>query len=319
MAQDRGCDADLIDFIIEANTLLIRTQNRNFHAYIVTHQNAHIRKLQHDIASLCYQRDKLVYHLRVGVTNPILTQNEEFFLQHLGLPIPFAGNTITINTYMGPVDSENLKQAVQEFFSMIDTVDSMLTEREREAIMKKYVGSSTKKFTASNMSLLRFLHEELVVQKAREFKLSHANPYEPLLEVLTYVHRQDLVAKFQSEIVTIFSTERFQSSGPKEPYPTDSRKGNQPVSSPPTTKQTKRKQKETKKEKRSTEDVNERLERIEDMLKNLTSAKKETFEEFNDVAPYGTKYSFPNPSFCGTPQYTYDWSKLSKSKFFSET
>lgn len=88
IADRLGYDADLLRCLIESNTLVVQSQLRGFNQWIETQQNVMIRKQQLDITTLCYERDKLAYFLKVGTTNAVLTKNEEFFLKVLGLPIP---------------------------------------------------------------------------------------------------------------------------------------------------------------------------------------------------------------------------------------
>lgn len=87
-AEKLGYNTDLIGCLIEANTLVVQSQIKSFHKWIETQQNNVILKLQQDITGLNYERDKLAYFLKVGTSNPVLSQNEEFFLKVLGMPMP---------------------------------------------------------------------------------------------------------------------------------------------------------------------------------------------------------------------------------------
>lgn len=87
-AEKLGYNVDLIRCLIEANTIVVQSQSRSIHQWIETQQNNMILKLQQDVTALCYQRDKFAYFLKVGISNPVLSQNEEFFLKVLGMPLP---------------------------------------------------------------------------------------------------------------------------------------------------------------------------------------------------------------------------------------
>ena len=77
----KGYDTDLIKSLLEANVVMTKTKMKSHHAWIETQQQQLINKLNQDLAVLLFERDKLAYFMKVGIDNPVLTENEEFFMR----------------------------------------------------------------------------------------------------------------------------------------------------------------------------------------------------------------------------------------------
>lgn len=125
-----------------------------------------------------------------------------------------------------------------------------------------------------------------------------------MLKILSYLHRNDLIALWLGESCEIFAQAKRQSSGQQDQPSQRPEKGKRQQPSPSTERPQKNKR----------DDVNERLSRIEDMLKNLTTSGKDPLGSFGSETPFGSKLAHMT---FGT-DLKYDWSKLSQSKLFGK-
>lgn len=94
----KGYDTDLIKSLLEANVVMTKTTMKSHHAWIETQQQQMINKLNQDLRALRFERDKLAYFMKVGIDNPVLTQNEEFFMRFIALNVPVQLNVTSTAT-----------------------------------------------------------------------------------------------------------------------------------------------------------------------------------------------------------------------------
>ena len=94
----KGYDTDLIKSLLEANVVMTSTTMKSQHAWIETQQQQMINKLKQDLRALRFERDKLAYFMKVGIDNPVLTENEEFFMRVLALNVPVQLNVASTTT-----------------------------------------------------------------------------------------------------------------------------------------------------------------------------------------------------------------------------
>ena len=107
----KGYDTDLIKSLLEANVVMTRTTMKSHHAWIETQQQQMINKLKQDLGALRFERDKLAYFMKVGIDNPVLTENEEFFMRVLALNVPVQLNvasTVTTEISMSKFDNRHV-------------------------------------------------------------------------------------------------------------------------------------------------------------------------------------------------------------------
>ena len=107
----KGYDTDLIKSLLEANVVMTRTTMKSHHAWIETQQQQMINKLKQDLVALRFERDKLAYFMKVGIDNPVLTENEEFFMRVLTLNVPVQLNvasTATTEISMSKFDNRHV-------------------------------------------------------------------------------------------------------------------------------------------------------------------------------------------------------------------
>ena len=107
----KGYDTDLIKSLLDANVVMTRTTMKSHHAWIETQQQQMINKLKQDLRALRFERDKLAYFMKVGIDNPVLTQNEEFFMRVLALNVPVQLNvasTVTTEISMSKFDNRHV-------------------------------------------------------------------------------------------------------------------------------------------------------------------------------------------------------------------
>lgn len=83
-----GYDTDLIQYLLDANSIVTRTKIGSENALVSTIQQHRITTLQHDVCVLQYERDKLAYLLEVGISEPVLTKNEKYLLHLLTSLVP---------------------------------------------------------------------------------------------------------------------------------------------------------------------------------------------------------------------------------------
>jgi hypothetical protein len=63
------------------------------------------------LVALRFERDKLAYFMKVGIDNPVLTENEEFFMRVLTLNVPVQLNvasTATTEISMSKFDNRHV-------------------------------------------------------------------------------------------------------------------------------------------------------------------------------------------------------------------
>lgn len=83
-----GYDTELIQYLLDANTIVTRTKIGSDDALVSTIQQHEITRLQNDLCVLQYERDKLAYLLEVGISEPVLTRNERYLLHFLTSLVP---------------------------------------------------------------------------------------------------------------------------------------------------------------------------------------------------------------------------------------
>lgn len=90
-----GYDTNLIMYLLDANSSVVLLRQKNYTAWIETKQQNRIKELEQDLRMLQYKCDKLTYCLRTGISKPVLTENEEFFLSlsAANMPMQFARTT----------------------------------------------------------------------------------------------------------------------------------------------------------------------------------------------------------------------------------
>lgn len=90
-----GYDTNLIMYLLDANSTVVSFRQKNYTAWIERKQQNRIKELEQDLRMLQYKCDKLTYFLRTGISKPVLTENEEFFLSLSAahIPMPFTRTT----------------------------------------------------------------------------------------------------------------------------------------------------------------------------------------------------------------------------------
>lgn len=93
--EEQGYDTDLVKSLLDINVVITRVEMNTYHGWIETQQQQMINKLKQDLAVLGYERDKLAYFMKVGIDNPVLTKNEEFFIRIVASNVPVQLNVRT--------------------------------------------------------------------------------------------------------------------------------------------------------------------------------------------------------------------------------
>ena len=93
--ENLGYDTNLIKYLLDANSTVVLQRQKNCFAWIEREQQNKIKSLQQDLRMVEYERDKLAYFLKAGISKPVLTENEEFFmsLAAANMPMPFTRTT----------------------------------------------------------------------------------------------------------------------------------------------------------------------------------------------------------------------------------
>ncbi|CAG2192542.1 unnamed protein product [Mytilus edulis] len=93
--ENLGYDTNLIKYLLDANSTVVLQRQKNCSAWIEREQQNKIKRLQQDLRMVEYERDKLAYFLKAGISKPVLTENEEFFmsLAAANMPMPFTRTT----------------------------------------------------------------------------------------------------------------------------------------------------------------------------------------------------------------------------------
>ncbi|CAG2246389.1 unnamed protein product [Mytilus edulis] len=261
-AEKRGYNSDFIGCLIEANTIVVQSQSRSFHQWIETQQNNVILKLQQDITGLNYERDKLAYFLKVGTSNPVLSQNEEFFLKVLGMPMPLPTfrQNIKIRTEFGETDVETISSIICRTLHMME---SYLSDAEKGVLTKKCLPTSSeiKAFKDSKLKLLEYLW---TVKEVNTKGPNEANFHEWMINVLTTIKRMDLLNIWIMKSNEIL--QKFQSDLNKRPAPTSQAQHQTTEPNPNRSGNSKPVPTQSTESKTDNKAMNERLMRLEDMM-----------------------------------------------------
>lgn len=311
-AEKRGYNSDLIGCLIEANTIVVQSQSRSFHKWIETQQNNVILKLQQDVTELNYERDKLAYFLKVGTTNPVLTQNEEFFLKVLGMPMPLPAfrPNIKIRTEFGETDLETIRSVI---FRTLQMMESYLSDAEREVLTNKCLPTSSeiKAFKDSKLKLLEYLW---TVKEVDTKGPNEANFHEWMINVLTTIKRMDLLNTWitkSHEILLHFGSDinKRTATQSQTQHQTKEHNPNRIGRSKPAPAQSADSKTENKA-------VNERLMRLEEMMERNMKLTESIASGPMGQNPFRTPYPYGGTKLGADAEY--DWSKLSQSKFFTK-
>lgn len=83
-----GYDANLIRHLLEANRLVVMSRQWTDNQWIQTQQQQLIIRMQKEMDILKYERDKVKFYLQAGISKPVLTRAEDFFLHFLASAAP---------------------------------------------------------------------------------------------------------------------------------------------------------------------------------------------------------------------------------------
>lgn len=311
-AEKLGYNTDLIGCLIEANTLVVQSQIKSFHKWIETQQNNVILKLQQDITGLNYERDKLAYFLKVGTSNPVLSQNEEFFLKVLGMPMPLPTfrQNIKIRTEFGETDVETISSIICRTLHMME---SYLSDAEKGVLTKKCLPTSSeiKAFKDSKLKLLEYLW---TVKEVNTKGPNEANFHEWMINVLTTIKRMDLLNIWIMKSNEIL--QKFQSDLNKRPAPTSQAQHQTTEPNPNRSGNSKPVPTQSTESKTDNKAMNERLMRLEDMMERNMKLTESIASGAMGQNSFRTPYPYGGTKLGADTEY--DWSKLSQSKFFTK-
>ena len=160
----KGYDTDLIKSLLEANVVMTRTTMKSHHVWIETQQQQLINKLKQDLRALRFERDKLAYFMKVGIDNPVLTENEEFFMRVIALNVPVQLNvTSTATTEVSMtvpgehVDNISLDKKRDLMAAIFKMYESTLNDKERQILIKKFLPPQFAQKSFKDTSLLEYL------------------------------------------------------------------------------------------------------------------------------------------------------------------
>ena len=160
----KGYDTDLIKSLVEANVVMTKTKMTSHHAWIETQQQQMINKLKQDLGVLRFERDKLAYFMNVGIDNPVLTENEEFFMRVLALDVPVQLNVtntatteISMKIQKEPMDLIALDKKKDLMAAIFRKWEHTLNETERQILIKKFVSPTFVQKSFKDTSLLEYL------------------------------------------------------------------------------------------------------------------------------------------------------------------
>lgn len=311
-AEKLGYNTDLIGCLIEANTLVVQSQIKSFHKWIETQQNNVILKLQQDITGLNYERDKLAYFLKVGTSNPVLSQNDEFFLKVLGMPMPLPTfrQNIKIRTEFGETDVETISSIICRTLHMME---SYLSDAEKGVLTKKCLPTSSeiKAFKDSKLKLLEYLW---TVKEVSTKGPNEANFHEWMINVLTTIKRMDLLNIWIMKSNEIL--QKFQSDLNKRPAPTSQAQHQTTEHNPKSSGNSKPVPTQSTESKTDNKAMNERLMRLEDMMERNMKLTESIASGAMGQNSFRTPYPYGGTKLGADTEY--DWSKLSQSKFFTK-
>lgn len=303
-----GYDAPLIGYLLDANTIVNRYIKVNYQAFIQSQQQQMIGKLRQDITVLSYERNKLAYCLRVGICNPVLSENEEFFMKWLSfLPIRIGLPGLPI----GKVDMRSLhieSVIMTEIFAMME---SYLSEKEKEILVQTYLPSSkdTKAFKESKIPLLEYLWQN-------ECKLKRPDEVDFhlwMINLLIAIKRMDLAdiwAQKANNILQNLGT----SMGQNVPQQTGTTSQEQTSSKPGRARRASGQHTEAKSTTVLAEEMNERLKRMEERLERNVKLTEQVV--LGPIDPYRNVYPYGYSKLGQESQY--DWSKIYQSQVFNK-
>ncbi|XP_076106448.1 uncharacterized protein LOC143075073 [Mytilus galloprovincialis] len=186
-----GYDTNLIMYLLDANSTVVSFRQKNYTAWIERKQQNRIKELEQDLRMLQYKCDKLTYFLRTGISKPVLTENEEFFLSLSAahIPMPFTRTTSVSVEMQGEITKEIGIRRMQEImFKILKTWDDDLNAKERKILMKKFLPTdiAQKSFMESKVPLLEFLWANHTKQH------KEANIHLWIVTLLAEIKRMDL-------------------------------------------------------------------------------------------------------------------------------
>lgn len=157
-----GYDTNLIMYLLDANSTVVLSRQKNCTAWIERNQQNRIKELEQDLRILQYKCDKLTYFLKTGISKPVLTENEEFFLSlsAANIPMPFARTTSVSVEMKGELTKDIGIRRMQEImFKILKTWNDDLNDIEKKILMKKFLptADAQKAFIESKVPLLEFL------------------------------------------------------------------------------------------------------------------------------------------------------------------
>ncbi|CAC5413455.1 unnamed protein product [Mytilus coruscus] len=156
-----GYDTNLIKYLLDANTTVVLKRQKNCFAWIEREQQNKIKRLQQDLIMVEYERDKLAYFLKAGISKPVLTENEEFFMRlcAANMHMPFTRTTsVSVEMQEEMTEEIGIERMQEIMFKILKTWDDTLNEKEREILIKKFLPTDAQKaFKESKVPLLEFL------------------------------------------------------------------------------------------------------------------------------------------------------------------
>lgn len=159
--ENLGYDTNLIKYLLDANSTVVLQRQKNCFAWIEREQQNKIKRLQQDLRMVEYERDKLAYFLKAGISKPVLTENEEFFmsLAAANMPMPFTRTTSVSVEMQGKMTEEiGIDRMKEIMFKILKTWDDTLNDKEREILIKEFLPADAQKaFKESKVPLLEFL------------------------------------------------------------------------------------------------------------------------------------------------------------------
>lgn len=313
-----GYDTDLIQYLLDANTIVTRTKIGSDDALVSTIQQHEITRLQHDLCVLQYERDKLAYLLEVGISEPVLTRNERYLLHFLTSLFPMQV-TETVKVSISQTKEMNIDILQNILTGIFKTWQETLSKEEKLILFNKFLptSESRKAFKESKLLLLEYLW----LNYAKSNGLQSANFHLWMVNVLATIKRMDLCESWASkasvfikaftngenqedeDVGSLNSTSKVEKkSFKKSKHSSNGKKGkpsNQSTTLPI----------EAQPNRSTLEEVNERLQHIEEIMdRNTKITETFVFSKWDKNRSFGSHVA----------DNSYDVSKLFNSKLFNK-
>ncbi|XP_063397604.1 uncharacterized protein LOC134681895 [Mytilus trossulus] len=272
-------DSNVIKSLIEANAMMIKakvSEDLNVH---LLKQRAQLNEMASRINFLEYEKEKLAYYLDIGERAPILSQREEFWLRTLERPFMRPGVPV-------PVISATIEISDPELQVILTKLSKELKKKDRNKLLQFLPDGEKRKIEKTPNTLLQALWE-----KERRKSNGRSTLDVWFYAIMKEISRLDLHNQFREMVEAIMIQRPNGDKKPKTssttsrspgPYKSPGRRQRRRVNSTPGTSgmaHTDSDQSsgfgemEQKSESSLTEFqiLNNKMQRIEDKLENLTS------------------------------------------------